>query len=715
MAKFNERQQQMFEAFLAQEQEANQVAPLPTESRAQVEGPQDAPIESAVIPTSRTGLEEQGGGGGWGSQPVQRGQDARNVFPPSAQEGIANDLIQIGNPVDPLRSAENENPLNDGEKRQLNNLIELAQTDPSQRQSAMQQAQVLLDGRNYNPLEMGIGLADAARVVGGSAILDMATGATSALWTSLHAVTGGQFGWSMDESANYINNMRERYGPVPRSITAQDYLGQVGVLAGAVDSGARELSATLGMGNPMASTAIYTSIMGSMDILSASRGASNLNKYANLRTQLRNEADNLRTAAERNGLNLESTDLRYDLERAISRQGNRVREQGFDDLQITLRQLEAAERRHVDDLYNTARDTGTARLYPRRTQNWTGEVLDDMSRYGTQNADGAMTWDHFPILRDRLRELRALGAEVNGVRRNPTVQQLIDIRNKGNLQRPRGESGAAEAGGIARLNNHIDQRLKSEFAGDMIRGDSSAITKWQEAISGAKNYFNTWTDHDILMNLIDRETSVRGAKDMIFNANAVNMGRQTVNAVDQLINVLGADSPQVDALRYAILDDVVKPVYSAADSRAGLRQFINNYDQLTARQSNLQVLDKLGINVERDLKPLRQFAESVNRITPQHVEWPKLTNMASRFLFGHSIARAGMRVRLAQTFFDLMTARGPRGSNAILADVIGRAHKGDATFNIFNEPLIPRDGIAAGTIIHSDALQRLGIEEDDQD
>ena len=174
-------------------------------------------------------------------------------------------------------------------------------------------------------------------------------------------------------------------------------------------------------------------------------------------------------------------------------------------------------------------------------------------------------------------------------------------------------------------------------------------------------------DKDVtIKKFLKEEVAPETAKKWIMSANATGAGTEAATVVNKIKNILGEDSPQMAALRQEVLYDVLQPLLSDTPN---MQSFVNGYDKLF--RQNKSFGDAIFPDSTQSLGELRNMVAAIQN-NVGNVQRLDMDTIISRALFGHGIAKAGLKVSLAgQAIRMIRGADGRMRSNQIMADLLG--------------------------------------------
>lgn len=648
-------------------------------------------------------------------------------------EGLGEERFQKA--MGTLRAFEEANP---GVLKQIH-----AQNTQGAEQTAQEQApQTPSRG---GPFNAQAGLLSAAAVVGNSAIAEPIAG-LRALWTL--AKTRGD----VDAAVEAMESTREALTFVNPTENGEKVLNTIAVPLMKLDEGAGWIAEKAGMGNPYASTFIYTGLVGGADVLGIKGGRS-------LRTS--KKLKDAQKLTEELGVAPNPQTMPSDIVRTARDMAPEVRAANAGELQDALQQAHRAELKNLERLRRRANEE-PAFLNTKEAQTFASEFRRRAIEDG---------WDleQMPTLARRLEEIEGLpgrvfnesptpteaatsgtsvvpaggrqaarvtpepaaprqleGPTIESPRRNSAERTVDpDNLNRGRVQEAQSHlqdwitlSNRVEKDILSRRNNKdipettnevsllnhlsrsMDDALEKQFHSDLIDGTPEALQAWklhQEARGRILNNFNA--DRTITK-LIDMEASPEEIKRWVMGASGVNANKQMQATVTRMKEILGRDHPAIEGVRQDFLFDVLEPLML---DEPNLQKFVNNVDNVVRRQSH--VLKALDITPDQ-LMPLRNLAKTSMNNPPSQVV--KIISDAglfiSRFTVGHQIAKKAMKVSMMANLWRRISGQGRATQKQVLADFAGAQ---------FGGPVFDKASVAAGRAIQGAFLADIGEAADE--
>ena len=305
-------------------------------------------------------------------------------------------------------------------------------------------------------------------------------------------------------------------------------------------------------------------------------------------------------------------------------------------------------KKEVSSMYKEAKKTKAAvpteavSLFARRTRAKLEEDFD---------------LEDMPRLAKRVEELAA----IERLPRNSKIMLSALSAFRARLNRnPAPKSDDAQATGIGILRAELDSFIDGMFNADMISGNPVAVQRWKDARSAYAEYARTFKDNRVVNQLATQVAN------WIFGASAVGAKKQSAAVVAKLKQILGKDSPEFSAIRQEAVFDVVEPLLRDTPD---FKAFGKNYERMA--RSNPTLLKELFEDSRPAMETLYKHSQALQKSAGAKINFD-LNQALSQAAFGHSIARAGLKVRLAKTAIALIR-RSVEGSDKrrVMSELLG--------------------------------------------
>tara|TARA_R110002094_G_scaffold157781_2_gene144044 strand:+ start:10891 stop:12681 length:1791 start_codon:yes stop_codon:yes gene_type:complete len=512
--------------------------------------------------------------------------------------------------------------------------------------------------------ETGLALATSAATVPAAGIAGLTTA----------AIPGGKTGPEGVESVL-------SKGFQPRSEAGIETLSNVSAPFAAIEevtTGAGNVALDL-TGSPAVATAVKTGLESLPMLLGGrSRGSRTLNDRNVDVASVLEETGNL-------GLDVGAPIVRQRgqvVDAAKDVAGQTQRAEGFGAVQEALRKARTVEEAYVDNLYFDARKAD-AEISTSRGTDMMGVIDEALS-------DRIITNKITPSTRGSLKRLDEI---MSGDLDDPvTIRKIMEYRIENNAIR---NSKKPDNAALSIINNTVDSFLRAEVTNDLIKGDKTAVAKWQEAFKGTQAFNEIFNTEKVIKDLSTRlDATPETAKQMIMGLNSVNAKTQAGEVVRQIGEIVGKDSPEFGALRQEALFDIVAPLLK---EEPNFKMFAENYDKFV--RNNKTLWDELSPDSTGEMLTLRRFVSNLERGSRQGLDL-NLNQTVARILFGHEIAKGAVRVNLGTNLMNIV--RGTAGSSPkqlLISDFTGY----DIT-----KPLLPKTPIAIGSTVQA------GINQEQQ-
>lgn len=353
----------------------------------------------------------------------------------------------------------------------------------------------------------------------------------------------------------------------------------------------------------------------------------------------------------RSSLDSVEKDFRSAAEKATG--GNRELGENMPAMREAISEKRKSAKSVVDDLYADARSTKA------------GVPAQSMKRFSEGVAAKMEGFDveTMPIVSRRLAELQRIDdLPDNAVVKLEAIEQY---RQRLNKNRP-SSTDASQAAALNTIRGTLDEFVDAQFNADMISGSPKAIEKWQAARKANEHYRSLFTDEKLVKQIQQTSATPEEMRAWIFGASAVGMKKEAGRTVSKIKEILGEDHPQFNALRQEALLDIMQPLMN---DKPDFKKFMSNYDSLVRK--NPTVAKELFPDSVTSLQELRTLAASVDKASPtRHLI--DLDRVGATALFGHGIAKAGLKVNLAKKAFNALRLGGTKSvKRQILSDILG--------------------------------------------
>lgn len=517
-----------------------------------------------------------------------------------------------------------------------------------------------------------------------------------------------------DVAADWVEGVSEFLTWSPKSDKAKAALGAVGEKLMVVEEVVDDIAVKASGGNPFAATAIKTAIIGSLDIIAGGKGFLRKVKIDKGLRRAQQMADDL-------GINTEPTAIKTSLVNKIKE----MTPEEFASNQPGLRQeMLAAERAQKTAVTQKFEEAKTVDAYVKADSIEEfgaglrehlideGFDLDDLKKVNDTIEDLVNIRTRKPGRgpRDNVGEFGSGAAPKQLIEGKVVDVQLNDlqlIRKRINRRHSRAQDAGESNAALSLTKNKLDEFLQNQFDADAIRGDKAGVTRWKEANDAFTDYKKNFSEDRFIKKMIEEDAMPEQYRRWFVGANAMGASPQVGSTLKRLKKILGDDSPQIDAIRADLLHDVARPIFEGIGgnpARPDFQGFIKNYDRMIGK--NPSMVKALDLDMA-DMKGLRDLAKAELAVRGRRVMNLDLSTGIARFVFGHKIARAAMRVTMARGLIDMMFQTGKTGRRSILAHAIGQP-------DILRTPLIPRSGAFAGGVIAEQFNQQARKNEDRQ-
>lgn len=363
-----------------------------------------------------------------------------------------------------------------------------------------------------------------------------------------------------------------------------------------------------------------------------------------------------------------------------------------------VQQAREAARQGVDAAYDAARATRAAVPI--------GEVQGFVSGARRALDDAGFDIASMPGVARRLDELDQL-ASIPGARA-AQLRAMEQWRRRVNAMSPK--DGSPEMAASTALKRRYDDFMTDLFNRDMIEGSPDALGAWRDARAASSRFHATFNANRIVRDLATKDDlTPEQMRSWLFNVGGSSAKLPAGAVVKRLNGILGADSPQMQALRAEVVADLADPLLQRTPNIKG---FLDRYDTYFKRNPTL--IKELFPDGAGDLQKLQAFARGVEKRPGARIAtegdpasrqmFGSLQRLLTAKMFGHGIAEGGARMAAARGMIDRLRA-GSVGSAArknILREYLGADPR---------QPMFPRGPGTVGSVTAPVASARMDAND----
>jgi len=428
--------------------------------------------------------------------------------------------------------------------------------------------------------------------------------------------------------------------------------------------------------NPGLATVVHSSILAIPEVFGVKVGTgANAIKMAGLRdmklaqryqnnrrvaADLKKRRDVAAAEAERMGLKLTNYDVKDSVVQVAEGMApDRHKAMDMEKMRESIVKSDAAAKAEINRLYEEARAT---RAFADVTPLQAAE-----HRATSVNIQRGFDVAEMPMYQKSMQEFRQLhetlpgstmAVQAPGVKPPARIKSaglnnvdILEQRLSRRIDAAKGADGRLTPEGVAliRLRKEMRKALNEQFDNGLIRGDQTAIDKWKAARGADRIYKQTFKADRVIRNmLVTNNATAREVYSWVIGASANGMKPQAARTVTRLKEILGPDHQGIKDLRRAVLRDVMEPLFAETPN---FKAAVRSIDRLLL--DNREVAAALDIDV-KELETLKRGAHAARfakEIGPQ-VTQGEITKIATRMIWGHDIAKAGVKVNLARKIAD---------------------------------------------------------------
>jgi len=327
--------------------------------------------------------------------------------------------------------------------------------------------------------------------------------------------------------------------------------------------------------------------------------------------------------------------------------------QNLEQVQTAIVSAKADAKAVVDDLFDQARGTNAG------IQVGQLKSFDEIVRKSLEGFD----IQDMPIVRRRLDEISSIQTAPENFSVN--MNEIAKFRRRLNRNRA-AATDTAQNSALGVIKGQLDTFLDAQFNSDMVSGNPAAIERWRTANDAFRQYKETFSDNKVIRQLAEQEATPEMVRRWIFGASSVGARAEAGAVVGRIKSIVGEDSPQFVALRQDALFDIMEPLLR---EEPNFPAFARNYDKFVKRNPTLN--KELFPDSISDLDKLRGFSAAIenNRASGFRIN---VDQSISRALFGHGIAKAGLKVSIMGQVIGLIKrAAGRSDKQRLMSELLG--------------------------------------------
>ncbi|MGB5608478.1 hypothetical protein [Eudoraea sp.] len=534
-----------------------------------------------------------------------------------------------------------------------------------------------------NALDAAVGVGELG--------LTMISGAVGEIAGGLIALGQGAFtDATVDDMANTVNAVSDAFTFTPKTYAGQKILQGIGIPLTYLDNGARDLSTYLASDNPLAATAIYSTIMGGTELLGL-KGVSKLKPGQAVKVR---EAKVNQIASDM-GINLTQSKLPGDVVKAANQMAPGTRHANAQQLQMDLYDARRQSRAHLQTRVEAARSVD-ASVKASDVANFgkSAEALLRAEGYDLASMDAVRTiLDDFKDIKNvsplegRRAAAQAEQSSIilpNSVTNNlakaaksteASLNEIWTLRNrieKSMVAESRVQGlpdGINQNMALRLLDRKLDEFLDFQYVNDMVSGDVVAIDAWRAADAARVHHNRRFNADRDIKKLVDLDATPEQITAYIRGSSTVSPAKQSASVIRRIKDILGNDHPSVQGIKQDYLFEIVEPLMTDTPG-PNFTKFIQNYDNIV--RNNPSIVKELGLNMGQ-LEDLRNFAVVADRLPNKGrmITTQAIATAISRLWVGHSIAKQGMKVSIFARVLGALFGRDTVSAKRILSEATG--------------------------------------------
>jgi hypothetical protein len=459
--------------------------------------------------------------------------------------------------------------------------------------------------------------------------------------------------------------------PVPENETARDVFGLLAKPIGELDQFANRIGESVreATGSTALGSAAATAIAFSPDLV----GLRGITGRVSQRIEGAKAAREARTAGVSPGANRQ-TQAEQVVRRGEEMAGDSQRAEAMTEISESVvaarKATEDSEAAAWQRLRETDAYVNINEIAPLRNQ--VRAVLEDR--------DFDIDLPQFEQVRRRLSELDEL--TVPSQSNTTDLSKLVGFRKRLNSNRPT-DPTAAFANDL--IKGQLDRHLLNDFAITAIKGDANAQAAWKDALDKStylrKKFKSKEGIYRILNLLSTKDVPPEQLRQYIFGASSIQGNKMAGGYIKALKEILGEDSPQMNALRKDASLDLLDPL---TRTNPNVSEFVRKYETMIRNSPTLT--KELFPDSGEEIRKLGEAARAAVRAGKEDLSRLNISRAGAQILFGHEIAKSALQVGLAERSFSAIRNLGSKGKKRrFLEQMLG--------FD-YSQPIIPKSRIA---------------------
>jgi hypothetical protein len=539
-------------------------------------------------------------------------------------------------------------------------------------------------------------------VMGADLAATFGTGIVGAIGGGLAGATAAPF-VGMDDAAEVVKGVSDALTWSPKTEYGQNFIAAIAPGMERWDTAVKDVSMTIGLGNPVAATAIETGgnalamLVGPGAVANSAKiavregigagakaglkagaktlwdesmpGQVHLNETVRKQqnAQITKIAEEMQQRAKDLGVELRIDRIHDSLRRVADGMAAESRGQDFNIVANTLRAERLKEKTAMSNAWTNFRnqqhftDITWAPALARKT-------AEDLAGRGM-----IIDSKEAPLVAASLQDIALLPKRITtklnkagtGYRTTPenitlksqSLNELQAIRARINKRaRSKAAKDTEQGAALAEIGARLDDMLDQQFRADAAKGTSAPWEAWMKAREATSNFKSRWNEEKHIRNIItDKEMTPEKLAREIIGTSSLLGGPQAARVYNRVMQLTGNNPDVARAIRATVGYDLAKPLLDDfPPTAAAFKKMADNISKF--RTENKSLVDAMGYD-DNYLKSLQHSARAAQHTKPAEAFGVVQTilNGITRFAVGHEIAQAGFKVKLMQKIIDRMS------------------------------------------------------------
>lgn len=358
------------------------------------------------------------------------------------------------------------------------------------------------------------------------------------------------------------------------------------------------------------------------------------------------------------------------------------RGEGLSEVQTAVRDVAKKRQEIGDKLYEAAR-AKKAKVDVQGLPALASDLRRKMWEDGVPNVNEGAIADTLGELED-LGGFLGLTPEVGANLTHVSFNAMNTLRKRISKRIKSAGADDATAKALGDIKRGLDSYMDDRVAKGLIRGDPSAARAWKMARMHTARTKATFKDDKLIRDLVMNDATEKQLLGSLLGIGEMGMHKNAASIYKRLQHILGKDAPSLNNMRTSVISDIYAPLLADPPK---FSLFINRLENKFKR-GNKELIEAMDIDMN-ELDIMARAAKAANAVQGvskgTNVDKSFIAKSIGRLMFGHQIAKAGVRVNLANLFIEQLMGAHKMTDRAILK------HLMDVDARMAQSPFLPPD------------------------